>query len=801
MKKFIFTILALTGYLWMSATPVNMQTARTAAINCYKHYSGLKTDVSITEVTTYEKDGLATFYVFSFGEKGFVMIAADDAVKPLLGYSTESPFSRNDMSPATQSWLEGYSKEIEYVVAHNFDNTLTKNEWNKVLSGSFTESKLAVNPLCSTTWNQDCYYNQLCPVASTGPCGRVYAGCVATAMAQIMKFWNWPTTGNGSHTYTHATYGSQTANFGGTTYAWSSMPNNLTSGSSSAQKTAVATLIYHCGVAVEMDYDPDGSGAYSQDVPGALVNYFKYKSSAQIKYQQNYTTTNWENLLKAELDAGRPMEYSGSDASYGGHAFVCDGYNASNYFHFNWGWSGYDNGYFAIGSLNPTGYQFNQTNSAVIGIEPNSTTTPSAWVLQNTAFTTASRGIDQIFIVSPTVVWAKAYDGTNPTGYIREFTKTTNGGTTWTPGTITFTNSTNYGCSNIHAMSDQTAYACMFPISGTGGCIVKTTNGGTSWTVQSGATFTNSWANFVHFFNTSDGVAMGDPTASGGDFVIYTTSNGGTSWSQIAAANIPNATGTEAGIVGFFDAVGNTIWFGTSVGNIYKSSDKGLNWTKVATGVGANQAYPVFKNTSVGLMVLAADPYTIRKTTDGGATWNTLTPTGYFIKYPHLDFVPGTSATWINVSAGPGIGSSYSTNDCSGFQNIDTGAVQYTCVKFYDINTGWAGGFNTSATTGGIYKWQNVIVVGDKQPEADAFYVNVYPNPVTDMVNIEFSVFADATAEISVYNYLGESIMSQTFDPSFQNVLTLNLSAYPSGLYLVNIKTAEGVVTKKIILE
>ena len=131
-----------------------------------------------------------------------------------------------------------------------------------------------MTPLCSTTWNQDCYYNQLCPTATGGPCNKVYAGCVATAMAQIMKFWNWPAQGTSSHSYTHPTYGAQTANFDSTTYDWTHMPIYLTSGSTNTQKTAVATLIYHCAVSVDMDFDPNGSGAYSQNIPAALINYF-----------------------------------------------------------------------------------------------------------------------------------------------------------------------------------------------------------------------------------------------------------------------------------------------------------------------------------------------------------------------------------------------------------------------------------------------------------------------------------------------------------------------------------------------
>jgi len=399
-------------------------------------------------------------------------------------------------------------------------------------------------------------------------------------------------------------------------------------------------------------------------------------------------------------------------------------------------------------------------------------------------------------------VWATAYDGPNPTNYIREFTKTTNGGTTWWPGTITFTNSTNYGVSNIFAMSDMICYACLFPISGTGGKIVKTTNGGISWTEQTTADFTGSWADFVHFFNTNDGVSVGDPTISGGDFVIYTTSNGGSTWTQVAGGNIPNCSGTEAGVANFYDAVGNTIWFGTSTGRIFKSTDKGLNWSVTQTNIGNDMAYPVFKDANTGFMVQHSSPFTIKKTTDGGLTWTAVNPAGYFIKRPSLDFIPGTSSTWVDVSSGPAKGSSYSINDCVSFLNIDTGSVQYTCVKFYDINTGWAGGFNTNAFDGGIYKWNPAMIVGvNEQTSAEnPETVNVYPNPANDYINVEISGIIQEKVIVNVYNRTGEKVLSAESFPMFSNILKLNMSDKIEGLYFLTVDTENKLISKRFLV-
>ncbi len=884
MKKTLFTLLFLFAGILLWASPVSMESAQKVAAKFYKHYVPAKSAVIIDSYAS-DYQGTVTYYTFIFENGDFVLVSADDAIIPILGYSDQGNFDKNNIPENAKFWFQEYNKEIKQIIDANIDNSVTLTEWNKINNNIFNDTKLVVTPLLATTWDQGQYYNALCPTASGGPGNHVYTGCVATAMSQIMRKWSYPTIGVGTHTYTDPTYGSLTANYGATTYNWASMANNVTS-----SNTAVATLMYHAGVSVNMTYGVSGSGAYSWDVPNALISYFNYSTTAEMQIQANFTTPNWITMLKNELDNARPVYYSGDNGSEG-HAFVCDGYNSSSQFHFNWGWSGYANGYFAIGSLNPAGSTFNQNNMAVIRIQPptsapianfsastttpavggsvnffdastNSPTswswtfdggspasstaqnptnityatagtyqvtlsatnatgsdtktrsqyinvggTPSAWIKQNSSFSTASRGIDQIHIVNPYIVWARAYDGANPTTYIREFTRTTNGGITWTPGTITFTNSTNYGVSNLFAINDTVCYACMFPVSGTGGKIVKTTNGGTTWTEQTTAPFTGSWADFVHFFNQNDGVCMGDPAASGGDYMIYTTSNGGTTWTQIAAASIPNATTTEAGITNLYDAVGNTIWFGTTFGNIYKSTDKGLTWTKTASGLGTSAVVdPVFKDANTGIITGSNNSTGVylgmKKTINGGTTWTTVTPTGFYIKSPHIDNVPGTAAMWVDVSPGTGIGSSYSTNDCSSFVNIDTGSVQYTTVSFYDINTGWAGGFNTSSTDGGIYKWDYSVITNNPEiADPTTENVNIYPNPASDKLYLGFGLFANKEASVEIYDIIGKLVYSSVVNPIFNPTIEIDLPKLETGVYVVSVNTGNTVVTKKITIQ
>jgi PKD repeat protein len=881
MKKVILTLLVVIFGFWLQAAPVSLETAQNVAVGFYQHYADKSTDYTISDVITKQKDGITTFYIFIFQSGGFVMVAADDAVIPVIGYSVSEPFDVNNIPINAQDWFEQYSDQIKAIIDQQVDNTATKKEWTKILTGQFNDSKLTVNPLCSTLWDQSYPFNNSCP-------GGSYTGCVATAMAQVMKKWNYPTTGIGSHSYTDATYGVQTVNFASGTYDWANMKDDYST-STATQRAAVAKLMYHCGVSVNMQYSTSGSGAYSMDVPDALIDHFGYASTAEIKYKSNFTNANWITLLKTELDAGRPIFYSGDDGS-SGHAFVFDGYNASSQFHVNWGWSGSSNGYFTVGSLNPSGYTFNLDNAAVIRIHPpssapvadftGSTTTPavggtvnytdlstgsptswtwafeggspasytgqtpgavtystaghyqvsltvsngsgtdtktvaryinvggtpSAWLKQNSGFAKANRGIENIFIVDPNVVWAAAYNGVSSTNPIQEYTKTVNGGTTWTPGSVTFTGSEGYGIANFHAFSDQICYACMFPSAANGGFIVKTIDGGTTWTKQTTADFSTSWADFVYFFNTNDGVCVGDPSTSPNEYMIYTTNNGGTTWSRVASANIPNPATTETAIVNLFDAVGNTIWFGTSGGRVYKSADKGATWTVSASGLGTGvQITPTFKDASTGVVVgisSTTNSYAgMKKTVNGGTSWSTITPTGFFVKYPHFDFIPGTTASWVNVGAGPNnIGSSYSLDDCSTFVNIDTGSVQYTCVTMYDSYTGWAGGFNTSSTDGGIYKWQNPITTGIDNPSSGNSDVRIYPNPTRDIINIEFSIFASEAVQVGVYNIMGEKVFSQDFDPTYDNMLQLDLSGKVPGIYLVVVKDGSSVTTKRISL-
>ena len=315
-------------------------------------------------------DGTDCYYVFSLQPTGFVIVAADERAEPILGYSYDNPFMVEGMPDNVRGWLDHYREQIKAALDDGIQpSTQITEKWALLRAGHAipTRSITAVSPLLQTTWDQNQYYNQYCPSDANGPGGHAYAGCVATAMAQIIRYWQWPNSGFNSHSYTHNNYGTLSVDFGSVTHNYNNMPNSLSSSSTSTQKNAVATLIYHCGVAVDMDYAADGSAAYTYTVPNALYNYFAYAENGTYVYRPDYSDTEWSNMIKQELNNSRPVFYAGSGS--GGHAFVCDGYDNNGNFHFNWGWSGsYNSGYYALDALTPGSHNYSENQEAIIGI-------------------------------------------------------------------------------------------------------------------------------------------------------------------------------------------------------------------------------------------------------------------------------------------------------------------------------------------------------------------------------------------------------------------------------------------------
>ena len=340
--------------------------------------------LNLVSVATDLSRGAVDYYVFNVkGGEGFVIVAGDDRVKPVLAYSTTGEYNPRDVAEGFAYTLNAFQQEIHYVREHDIIATPDiVAEWKSVMAtGNILPGRTArsvVGPLCQTIWNQNFPYSSQCPEDEEGSGGHVYAGCVATAMAQVMKYYDWPPQGTGSHTYNPQGYSQQTANFGDTEYHFELMPLALDSTSTEDEIFYIAQFQHHCGIAVDMQYSGSGSGAYSDDMPNALRNYFRYNCDGHVSNDNwwgwgGYTNEEWAQMLKeGGLDELIPLYYSGQDDNWqGGHAFVCDGYDENDYFHFNWGWSGRDDAWCPIGALNTTKYAFNLMNGFTGHIVPN----------------------------------------------------------------------------------------------------------------------------------------------------------------------------------------------------------------------------------------------------------------------------------------------------------------------------------------------------------------------------------------------------------------------------------------------
>lgn len=425
------------------------------------------------------------------------------------------------------------------------------------------------------------------------------------------------------------------------------------------------------------------------------------------------------------------------------------------------------------------------------------------WSVQNSAFTTQSRGISGMEVFNSSTVWAFAYDGATSTNNIQEFTKTSNGGLTWTSGTINV-GDPSLTITNVSGVSGTTAWAgAMLSTANDGlGAIYKTVDGGVTWTAQqSFSTVGQSFLNFVHAFDSNNIVAGGDPES--GEFELYTTSNGGTTWTRVSAASIPNPLNSEYGYTGGYYTVGNNIFFYTGKGRIYKSVDKGLTWSIAFTGstygltdfggttVNGDMAWSdsnrgiVLKKNYSGTTPTAITFY---RTTDGGATWSTVTPTGITAanNINDIAYVPNTNILLATSSAG---GSWKSVDNGSTWTTIDSN-IQHLSVRCSDVNTCYSGGFNTSATSGGMFKSAQSLGTSDINQIKNV--ISVYPNPTKGEINIK--------SDQKIKNSYILDLSGKTISDSFSE--KSDISSLPNGVYLLKVEYKDGSsTTEKVIKE
>lgn len=383
LQTLLFTFLTLLCMGQVKAAVITESKAELVASNFYSHHFHESIlEAQVTFQMSSSKGSQAALYVVNVNN-GFVVVSGDDRTVPVLGYSDQGNFDAAKCPIQLLELLRSYSDAINEITLKVEETDASLSEkWDNLCQNIWPNEQRNINEveplLTNNNWQQNNGYNYFCPADDNGPAGHAYVGCVALAMGQVMHYWQHPAKGVGSHTYecnhsssqagNYPDYGTLSANFGSTTYNFSLMPNYLDGSTPSNQILAVAKLLYHCGIAVDMFYGPEGSMAFHDDIAAALEQYFKYDSCLTL-WQSSYQG-DWDEMLKADLDAGRPIIYC-AYASEGGHEFVCDGYDNQNYFHFNWGWGGLHNGYFLTTNMNPS-FVFNSSHGVVAHIQPKS---------------------------------------------------------------------------------------------------------------------------------------------------------------------------------------------------------------------------------------------------------------------------------------------------------------------------------------------------------------------------------------------------------------------------------------------
>ena len=381
MKRLLFFVAVRMMATTLSAENVDQNRAKLVAqafaTQRERNMSQLHLSVVYSHPLPNKRD--AAFYVVNLDNSGFVIVAANDVAHPVLGYSFERPWpTEGNLPPQVTDYLDDLAGQIE-AAAMAIDYVPDKgiaSEWQELLSINPNnslqpkENRTEVGPLLTTTWDQGQYYNVMCPVDADGPDGHAVTGCVATAMAQIINYHQYPTSGRGIHNYLSNDYYELTVDFSNEVYDYTKMPDSLMAESSDEQINAVAQLIRDCGFAVNMQYSGLSSSAFNVDARTALINHFDYNSYASLASKDSYTNNDWIDMLTEEIDASRPIYYSGRGT--GGHAFVCDGYNNDNYFHFNFGWSGVCDGWYLTSAISSPLMDFSSLQCAMVGIMPNS---------------------------------------------------------------------------------------------------------------------------------------------------------------------------------------------------------------------------------------------------------------------------------------------------------------------------------------------------------------------------------------------------------------------------------------------
>ncbi len=868
MKKYLMSMLALIICMGMAqAKPVSVSQAKFLGQQFVQaNFDQTRSSGELTLVYTgTTQKGIEGCYVFNVGETGFVIMSADDNFRPVIGYSDEGVFDVNNIPPAMEFYLNSILEARSHYNG-NVVNPKVATEWSSLAKNGTLFSRNGGKGrefLVKTRWNQNpAPYNSMCPEDPQSPNAgyHAYVGCVATAMSQIMKYWNYPTQGQGSHSYYHPKYGQQSANFGATTYDWDHMLNSYSSGNYSPEEgTAVATLCYHCGVAVNMNYGGDveeGSGANSESVPGAISNYFRYSGAATVINKSNPTT--WMNILKEAFDMGWPMYYAGvvSGEPYG-HAFICDGYDDNDYFHFNWGWGGSGDNWFLIDEM-----EYNSQNKIVNNFVPADIYNATAQAPTNLNVVPAADNS-----LSTTLSWtnpSKTLNNSNLTT-ISQIVVTRDGEVVYTEDNVT-PGAAMTVVDNTVPRYDAFRYEVYAVVNGAHGKVARQSAvsvGPTcGWNVIiSQASFTGFKGGAIHVYNSAGTEVASVTTASSnvqtipvdvplghvsfgwsaptqsGDFdmaftikdsqnnVIYTYSGSSANMAEGVFCETNNGCGSQPGtgvptnVVAItdednpnsihvsWDAIPGANGYGYTVyrdGVMYRLIPEGTSFFDENTPVGGHCYY-------VGYLYDGGEngEYSNESCATSGDCYG---PTN--IDYETTGNANKIKLKWEKPDPAEGLSGYYLFRKYTGLNDDEEG--EYTRIKLLGANaTSYTD--NTANTEGHYYyklyaTYQSlgecISVPANWIHDNNQFYLHVYysttgveEEEISQVVVFpnpaknQFSVEGQGLTHVTVYNMLGQMVYDSDCDGDTKVV---NMSQNESGLYVVRVSTVDGEYTKRI---
>jgi hypothetical protein len=794
------------------------------------------------------------FYVFnSVSSRGFVIVAGDDKVIPVLGYSDQKSFDHDNIPAHVAAWLDGYKNQVKYAIDNDLSSTdEIRAEWQTLSTNSspgIMKSGSSVSPLLQTTWDQSPYYNALCPYDNQYN-ERTVTGCVATAMAQVLKFWNYPATGSGFHSYNSNNYGTLSADFGSTTYQWGSMPNSV-----SGPNDAVATLMYQCGISVDMNYgvgSQGGSGAYviSSQSPVthcseyALKTYFGYPSTLQGLDRSAYSESQWVSLLKTELDASRPVIYAGFGTG-GGHCFVCDGYDQNDYFHFNWGWSGYYDGYFSINALDPGGTGtgggtggFNSGHQAIIGVQApgggGQTTSLQLYNSLQPSATTIYYG--QAFDIWTDIInsGTNAFSGDycaaifdNNAAFV-DFVQILTTSDPLPPG-YHYTNGLTFSTTGLFSMLPGTYYIAIYYKPTGGNWYQVSDNGGYTNLVQMTVINPND-IELYDAMTVSPGTTLSqdEPVSVHLDVI----NKGATSFSGILDVSLYNFDGSFAytiesktinDLLPNYHFINGLTFSNSSLGAepgtyllAIQYQPSGGDWELTGSTYHQN---PIF--VTVQAPTLQADIYEPNNTiaqaynlplnfSGTGATTSTTGSNchlGEDYDIYKIELPPGyTYNISSNLFDSP-TSSQYSldgiysyTTDGTNWSDTDEGYIDNPIILNDEGTVYFLVSPKYTGTTG-TYKFEIYVTrypLGLEESSIDG-QISVYPNPARDNFTIDLSAFKGSAVQIQLLNVLGNKITGLMPIDHKQQV-KVPVENLPEGIYFILIQTDKGMISKEIVI-